>query len=370
MNKINVRPILKIVDIVVQPLGWLSLDTAHHINLRMACTKGDFKRIMNIHKKYPNGLSEEQKTEIFVKIGEDLAWVEKYNSNENFREHTLNQIEVQLGSYDNPHAIEKKLKSLYHQLYSEGLFPQTFVGQKMAVGALTVNYSVKLDPEVYVASPFEFLLENADWNNETRQWLAEDAVESAQSYNRLNDNPSELMRTLAGYSPFKRHQIGPFLDKYFSTINWMQTERQRGAGDISTLRPLWESALKSLPESFAIRLIHDFPAISQSLRFTTVLSERKNISVEMFDVVAAQQRMSLKRLTRKSRDPDGITTAVKNAQIQSYVKDYNKEHNYTKCLLAYLIHKETQQSRNNIMAAIGTQSTDQTPSSSATRKKM
>lgn len=373
MEKINVRPLFKIVDLALKPLGWLSWAKSQRLDLMLACSTADLKRILWIHSRQPNGLTEEQKVNIFVKVGGDLSWFEKFNADPNFRKETSNSARVRSGSNDDPHTIEEKLKSLYYDLRSQGLFPQSFEGQKLAVSALVVHSADKLEPAVYTATPFECLLKENIWNNQTLQWLAEDAVESAHSYNRLKNNPSQFIQTLAGYSRFQHHQIEPFLEKNLDNINWMQTERQRGASDISSLRPLWELALKELSEPFVKQLITKNPQISKKLNFTTVLSKRKIISIELFETVMLQEGMSVKRLLRKSRDPEGIVQALRNNQVQSYTKKFVSDDGYTKSVLGYLIHKETQQTRNNIVAALNTeklQSTDSAPSSPSIRRKM
>lgn len=356
MEKINLRPLFKIVDALIQPLGWLSLKKAQHVNLMLACSTADIKRILRIHNRQHNGLTEEQKTDLFIKVSGDVAWFERFNADPEFRKDTSTTAKSQSGSDEDPHKIEEKFKSLYYNLCFHNLFPQTFEGQKLAVSSLNVYGSEKLKQDVYKASPFDFLLAQDFWHPQTLQWLAEDAVDSAQSYNRLKANPSsELVQTLVGYCPFQSHQIEPFLEKHFYNINWMQTERKRGASDISTLRPLWELAVKDLSEDFVIRLIEAFPVITQRIKFTKAFSERKNISTELFDAIMRQEKMSLKRLVRQSRDPDGILAAIKAAHVQSYCKEYNKQHAYTKNLLAYLAYRETQQTRNNIVEALATE---------------
>lgn len=372
MEKIKLHPLFKIVDVLIQPLGWLSLKKAQYADLMLACTTADLKRILRIHNRQPNGLTEEQKIDIFAKIGEDVSWFEKFNADPNFRKETTTARQHS-GSNEDPRKIEEKLKSLYYALCAQGLFPQTFEGQKLAVDSLNV-YGAGLNEDVYKSSLLEFLLPQNIWNTQALQWLAEDAIYSAHSYNLLKTNPSsELIQKLAGYCTFKPHHIEPFLETNFHNINWVQLERQRGSSDISDLHPVWELALKELSESFVKQLIEKKPEITKKLRFTTVLAQRKNVSVELFEAVMLQEGMSVKRLLRKSRDPQGIVQAMQNNQVQSYTKKFISEDPYTKSVLEYLIHKETQQTRNNIVAALNIeeyQSSAPLEATTSSRRKM
>lgn len=367
MEKINLRPIFKVVDAVIQPLGWLPLKKAQYVDLMLACSTADFKRILRIHNRQPHGLTEEQKTDLFIKVGQDVAWFEQFNADPSFRKEV--NAKSQSGSNEDPHVIEEKFKSLYYNMVAQGWFPNTFEGQKLAVNALDI-YSEKSSLKVDRSSLFEFLLSQDIWNPQTLQWLAEDAVDSAHSYNRLKSDPSSvLIQTLASYRPFQPHQIEPFLENNFHNINWMQLERKRGPSDISTLRPLWELGLKELSESFVKQLIEKNPDITKKLNFTTVLSQRPTISIELFEAIMLQDRMSIKRLLRKSRDPQGILNAVKNNHVQSYSKQFVNDDPYTKSVLAYLVHKETQATHSTIMEALE-QDAQSSQAVLSTRRKM
>lgn len=361
MEKIQLRPVFKFFAHLSKSLGWLPFEKARNLDLMMACATADIVRIIAINNKHPNGLSEAQKIQLFETAGENLSWVERYNRDEEFQKNSKSNLQQMTGSNETGEEIERKHFAFFQKLYEHNLFPQTFEGQRTAVEALdTLNFNIK-------SAGLRFLLSEEDWNQETLHWLADHALLSCESFNRLQANPtSNLHQKIVDCSRFTPELTALFFKQQLLFINWERLESPKGESDIAPKSPLWQLALKHLPEPLVMDLIEAFPGLTQKLRFTTVLSERKTISVEMFERIASQERMNVKRLARKSRDPEGIVQAAKNGHVQSYFKQYVNTDPYTKQLLEYLVHKETQETRATILQAL--ESRDETPVATSKRK--
>lgn len=347
MEKIQLRPVFKIFAHLSKSLGWLPFEKARNMDLMMACATADIERVIAIHNKHPNGLSEAQKIQLFETAGENLSWVERYNRDEEFQKNSKSNLQQMTGSNETGEEIERKHFAFFQKLYEHNLFPQTFEGQRSVVEALdTLHSNIK-------SAGLRFLLPEDGWERETLNWLADHSLLSCESLNSLQANPtSELRKKMVNYSRFTPELTALFFKEQLPFINWESMESAKGATDIAPKSPLWQLALRHLPEPIVMDLITAFPAFTQKLLFTTVLAERKTISIELFDMIASQDRMNVKRLARKSRDPVGIAQAAKNGQMQSYFKQYVNSDPYTKQLLAYLVHKESQATRSNILQAL------------------
>ena len=360
MEKIQLRPVFQVFAHLSRTLGWMPWARARDLDLTMSVATTDIDRILAIGNKHPNGLSEEQKTKIFHEAGQNLAWIELYNRDDNFRSCAKISVQQLSGSNETNEQIEQKLFAFYQKLHEHDLFPQSFEGQRAAVRALDV-----LHPSIR-SQAFAFLLAQKEWNKDTLQWLADTALVCAKSFQHLNNNPhSKLFNTLSSSSRFTPELIAVFFKEHLSVIDWEQMETSRGQSDIEPKSPLWHSAVIHLPDNLVQRMVEEVPGLAQKLKFTTMLAQRQNVSLELFELIASQKKMSVQRLANKSRDPAGIVQAVKNANVQVYFKEFMNSDPYTKSLLNYLVHKEIQATRTTILSAINRESA---PPTSARRK--
>lgn len=360
MEKIRLRPVFQVFAHLSRTLGWVPWERVRNLDLIMAVATADIQRIVAIGSKQPNGLSEEQKTKIFQEAGQNLSWIELYNRDKDFRNRAKRSVQQISGSNETNEQIERKLFDFYQKLHEHNLFPQSFEGQRAAVKALDV-----LHPSIR-SQALAFLLVQDDWSRETLQWLADTALADGKSFRHLSEHPkSRLFDTLASSSRFTPELIAVFFEEHLSFINWSQMEASQGQSDIEPKSPLWQSAVRNLPDNLVQRMVNEVPDLTQKVKFTMMLAQRQHVSIELFELIASQNKMTIKRLAHKSRDPQGIVQAVKNANVQAYFKEFVNSDPYTKSLLNYLAHKETQATRNTILRAINNESAP-TPS----RRKM